>query len=473
MRAFSLPILWILVLAIEVAALATTPRIPYSDDLQDELRGESAAFARYAAFQRDYGRDDDAILVLFEAADFAHAASQETAAEFLIELQFLPNVEAVLSPFLFSVPTEAGTTPLFSRDLSPAAQRTRLLVARAEQPGLAGMLSADLSTMQAVVLTDDLPADTRARGGILTQYRDLATRLSAEAPVTVTLTGFPLIADAVSRRLDRDTAVLNTLGVVVGLAVAWIALRSLVQALVISLVAHTTRLWTIAALHPLGCEINAVSITLPTLIVVLAFSEAIHPAMAARRTFHDGQPHPLWRALRHVWPAAALAALTTSGAFATLHLGPSEMVGDLAFFGSFAILVSTPLTLGLFCLLTVTLGRFTDPGHILHPLPPDDARARAFAPLERLATRRAGALSLSAVAVVCVSTSGYLALEPTCACSTGSTSANRRCARCAGSRPRSARSPISCSNIRSRRPRRWPARHECCGTFRLGGRPPD
>ena len=266
--------------------------------------------------------------------------------------------------------------------------------------------------MQAVVLTADLPADTRARSGILAQYRDLAARISAEAPVTITLTGFPLIADAVSRTLDRDAAVLNTLGVVAGLVVAWIALRSLVQALAISLVAHTTRLWTFAALHPLGYEINAVSITLLTLIVVLAFSKAIHLAMAARRTYHNGKPDPLWRALRHVWPAAALAALTTSGAFATLHLGPSEMVSDLAFFGSFAILVSTPLTLGLFCLITVTAGRVTDPGRILRSLPTDAARARLFVPLERLVTRHAGALSLSPVLVVCVSSLGYMALEP-------------------------------------------------------------
>ena len=411
MRVFLLFLAWLAVVAIEVVALRTTPLIPYADDLENELRSDSAAFTRFAAFQEEYAPEDGVILVLFEADDFAMAANHGAASEFLIEAQFLPGAQAVISPFSFSLDRQDETLPLFSGDVDYLALRQRLVSARADLPFLASMLSADLEKMQAVLLIADLPSDTRLVSDIIAQYRALAAEVSATTPIEVTLTGDPMIADAFSRKLDNDTTMLNNVGVVVGLVVAWLALRSLTLALVVALTAHTTRLWSIALLQPFGFAFDAVTITLPTLIVVLAFSEAVHLAMAARRTYHDDRPAPLWRALRAVWPAAFLAALTTSGAFAALYFSPSEMVRNLAFFGMVAILISTPLTLGLICLVAATAERVVDLQRILRP-PPNSVGDNAFATLDRRVARHASGLSVAAVLIVVGSAIGYAMLEP-------------------------------------------------------------
>lgn len=404
-------VIWLAVLAIEVIALRASLGIPFSDDLESRFRGGSPAYARYEALLADYGRLDTDIVVLFEAEDFADPESRQAVSDFLIEVQFLPRVAAVLSPFSFELRTDDGTRqPLFSPGLEAETQRARLRQGLEELTGLDRVLAHDLTAMQALVLTEDLPSDTKARSAILAEFRALADSMSRDGPVTITLTGYPVIRAAVTDRLDADTALLNGLGVVAGLAVAWIALRSFVLSLAIALTAHTARLWSVTALLPFGYEINAVTITLPTLIVVLAFSEAIHIAQAARRTWHDGRPAPLRRAMLSVWPAALLAALTTGGAFAALMLSRSELVTGLAFYGMAAIAISTPLVFVLFGLFAATLDRTVGLRRFLRP-PPSGAVA-GFGALIPFVRRNARHVSLAGMVLVAVSTLGYSALEP-------------------------------------------------------------
>ncbi len=406
-------LLWVAVLALEAMALIAANRIPFADDMQGSLRGESQAYERYSELLEDYGRVDGDIVVLFEADDFSQPASHRVVAEFLIEVQFLPHVEAVISPFSFSQTLPDGTEePLFLDEMAPEDLRARLQNALDEQPRLSRLLHADLGAMQALLLTSDLPVQTRARSQTISEFETLAETLSQDSTVKISLAGYPVLRNTVTRKLDADTALLNTLGVVAGLVVAWIALRSLVLSLAIAITAHTARLWSITALMPLGFEINAVTITLPTLIVVLAFSEAIHLSMAARRTCHDGQPAPLKRAVAAVWPAAALAALTTCGAFGALFLSKSDLVTGLALFGVLAIMISTPLTFGLLLLIFATMDRFFGLARILRPLGTSKEQPQRLRSLKAIISGHAGKLSLCGVVLVSFTTLGYTALQP-------------------------------------------------------------
>ncbi|MBY4892724.1 MMPL family transporter [Rhodobacteraceae bacterium N5(2021)] len=410
-----LPLLWVLFLVVEVVALRAASGMLFSDDLESRFRGDFPAYVRYEALLEEYGRFDTDIIALFEADSFADGESHVVMEDFLLDVQFLPHIEAVLSPFSFTVAGADGSPQqLFAPDLSPEDLTERLHAARAAQGGLSRVLSEDLGAAQVLVVIPDMPTETGARADLLAQMRALAAEVSDGTGVTVTLTGYPVIRASVTQRLDADTALLNSLGVVAGLAVALIALRSVALALVIAFTAHTARLWSITALLPLGYDINAVTITLPTLILVMSFSEAIHLGIATRRAYADGQPRPLRRAVASVWPAALLASVVTAGAFAALLLSSSALVSGLAVFGVLAIVISTPLIFAVFALQVVTLDRLVGfQRFVRQPTPtPTPSGARGPALLAAVVQRGKGAITLVGLGLVALSTAGYLMLQP-------------------------------------------------------------
>ncbi|OAN80814.1 hypothetical protein A8B78_10590 [Jannaschia sp. EhC01] len=408
-----LPLLWVLFLVVEVVALRAASGMLFSDDLESRFRGDFPAYMRYEALLEEYGRFDTDIIALFEADSFADGESHVVMEDFLLDVQFLPHVEAVLSPFSFTAAGVDGSPQqLFAPDLSPEDLADRLHAARAAQSGLSRVLSEDLGAAQVLVVIPDMPIDTDARADLLAQMGALAAEVSDGTGVTVTLTGYPVIRASVTQRLDADTALLNSLGVVAGLAVALIALRSVALALVIAFTAHTARLWSITALLPLGYDINAVTITLPTLILVMSFSEAIHLGIATRRAYADGQPRPLHRAMASVWPAALLASVVTAGAFAALLLSSSALVSGLAVFGVLAIVISTPLIFAVFALQVVTLDRLFGFQRFVRQPAPSTGAARAPALLVAVVQRGKGAIAVVGLGLVALSTAGYLMLQP-------------------------------------------------------------
>lgn len=117
-------------------------------------------------------------------------------------------------------------------------------------------------------------------------------------------------------------------------------LRSVKLGLMVLICAYVTALVGTALIPLFGHTMNMVVIVMPTLLIVLALSAAIHVANYWKHAAASGMDHPIRQAISMAWLPCLLAAVTTGIGLMSLSISSLEPIRDFGIFASIGTLIS-------------------------------------------------------------------------------------------------------------------------------------
>lgn len=347
------------VLALTALAAWSAMGLRMQGDLSQVLKGTSEAYQTFEEFQTTFGYvGGDAILAV-EAADLAQQDSFAAFEDLLIELQLTPGVAGLVS--IYSLPDpDAPDTPFLRRGgiaELPAADRLDALLA--EVPLAADMLSADRALTLVTVIPDP-QTDAALRAEALSEA--LAT---AGADLSVSRVGLSQLHLGVQQALKRDQLRLTPLSMALCAALALLLFRSGRAALICTVPPVVALTWTLGLQAAAGIEVDPLVATVPTLILVLGFADAVHLHHAVGTAGRERSlPEAIDHALREIWPALVLTSLTTALAFLSLLFVGSPTLSTVALVGS----------VGLTLVVVAVVAVMPPLTRLMLSAPPDPAR---------------------------------------------------------------------------------------------------
>ena len=207
---------------------------------------------------------------------------------------------------------------------------------------------------------------------------ELVERFSHETSLTVRVTGLPPLRVEAYKHVRQESARFTILCSIAAFGMAFLILRRWQMVAVVCGASLTGALWTVGTLGLVGEQITVLTVVLPTLVIAVGFTDAVHLVMDVRHSRAAGlSPQIAARdTIRHLTLACGLTSLTTAIGFASLGVTRTEIVrrfglacGMGAVLTFFAVIVIVPL------LSSTWLGR--------NMLPPRggqrlDARVSAF-----------------------------------------------------------------------------------------------
>lgn len=181
----------------------------------------------------------------------------------------------------------------------------------------------------------------RGRRKVVEQIESIAAELDRDG-FRLRLAGTPVMNVALDRTSERASKTFLPLAIAVSVLVLIVSLRSgaAVTAAMLSvgsIVAATVGLMAVA-----GRSMNMVTVALPSLLFVLAISNAIH--ISSRFTRHRGEGmakrEAIRSAIRKLIRPATLSSVTTAVGFSSLLLSEMSAVADLGLFAAAGMIVS-------------------------------------------------------------------------------------------------------------------------------------
>ncbi|NQV22910.1 MAG: MMPL family transporter [Rhodopirellula sp.] len=145
-------------------------------------------------------------------------------------------------------------------------------------------------------------------------------------------------------------------------------LRSVRLGIMVLVCAYITALVGTALVPFFGRTMNMVLIVMPTLLIVLALSAAIHLANYWKHAAASRMDHPIRQAIRMGWLPCLLAAVTTGIGLMSLSISSLEPIRDFGIFASVGTLVSLVVVLiGLPSMLVVRPVESPAKSEVNHP----------------------------------------------------------------------------------------------------------
>ncbi len=173
---------------------------------------------------------------------------------------------------------------------------------------------------------------------------------------TVHLGGPPVDNVAIDEEGERTMVRLAVLACLLGLGLSWWSLRSITLTLIVFACGILSAAAGLAAVWLSGTTADAVVLSMPTLIYILAISGAVHLINYYRDAIDEvGVQDAPQRAIAHGWKPALLCSVTT--AFGLLSLCTSDLT-PVRKFGMFSALAMMLMLIVLFVFLPAALQRF-------------------------------------------------------------------------------------------------------------------
>ncbi|WP_164736566.1 efflux RND transporter permease subunit [Pararhodobacter zhoushanensis] len=266
-------------------------------------------------------------VLLVRAPSFADDDALAALDDLVLELQFVDGVETVISLAALPAPGRTGSW-LNGPELAAMPPAERLRFMRVQNPLAAQLMSADLTDTVIAVGAE------RGRAGDGFSQRVLAAAQEIDG-LSVELVGLLEVQRSIAEELIHDLVLLVPAAVLLCLIVSMILFRSVRAVAVIALPPIAGLVWFMGFLGWSGTPIDPVMGSLPVVLIVLAFSDAIHVYHAAIHALDTpgDRRAALALALGQTAPAAALTSLTTVIAFASLALPDSPSLNAMAWTG--------------------------------------------------------------------------------------------------------------------------------------------
>jgi len=337
----------LITLAVTLACFVLTAMMLKVDgDVARAIKGRSAAYQDFTAFEAQFAAPSKDEVLLVQAADLGDPDQFAALENLIIDLQLTNGVLGVLS--LFSVPDpDGGALSYLARsDLADVAPDQRLKDLLAQSVLARQVLSADRGTTILSVIPDlTIPPETR-----LANLRE--TFGFADPALTITPVGLSALQRQITAALIADQLFLSPMSVIICLALAFLIFRSWRAAVVCGIPTVLGVGWTFGFMALAGIAMDPMMSIVPTVLIVLAIADTVHVYHATLRHL-DTKPLPaaIAAGLAETLPAIVLASVTTALAFFCLLFVASPTLQNLAIVGPVglfltlvAVVISVPIS---------------------------------------------------------------------------------------------------------------------------------
>ncbi len=164
--------------------------------------------------------------------------------------------------------------------------------------------------------------------------------------------------------------------------------------------------WAMGILSLCGGELDVLTSTLPTLVMIIGVADSIHLMGRYEEEIRRGhaRKEAVYRAVRQIGGACFFTTLTTAMAFASLGVSSNAMLSHFGIFSSLAVVSAYGVTLSFLPLLLLRWGTLSVPGE--RETGSRDRLGRVLDRCANLCIRRPGVLFLAGLAVFFVSLLG-------------------------------------------------------------------
>lgn len=346
-----------LVAGLCLLALARLPYLRFDAVVRGFYAADDADYARLLEVFRTFGSDDLDVLLLVAADDVLtpHAvAAQRDLARGAREIRGVAS--AIGAPDVPVFSALGLPRPLFPREDAPAEAWSAARERARAHPLVGGQLVAESGRLAAISVRLGLEdPSVEQMAPIVGELEALAARVAAEHGVAVHLSGVPAVRVEIYGAMRRDQVRFLVVGAAIGFALLYAIFRSLVATALAALCSWVAVLWALGGLAWVNEPLNLLSAALPTLVLVVAFADAVHLLAELRSGLAAGLPArtAAVATLRHLGGACFVTSFTTAVGFLSLSLtsipiiqrfGVACAAGTLLAF--LAIVLGVPLAAG-------------------------------------------------------------------------------------------------------------------------------
>jgi hypothetical protein len=353
------------VVAASVVALVGAGMIRVDDVPRNFIVDDGPDAELFHELRRDFASDDNDVVVVVQAGNGdlftpSAVAAIRSLTERIHTVPGIADVYGLADTWLFY----PGAPPrrLLPEENSPPEAYPSARGDALNHPLLAGQLvSADARTTLIVArIAEDRTTVTELAEAVDAIRAIVDGMRSQTAGVTIQVTGLPTVRADIFRMVPREQAKFMLAGAVVCAVIGLLLFRRISALAVVAGGALTGAVWTMGAMGLIGERVNILNSVLPTLILIVGFTDAVHIVHHIRRSRRLGVPQveAAATAAREVGMACILTSITTMIGFGSLATGSIDMIRRLGFacgmgvgLALFAVLLVVPL------LATTRLGR--------------------------------------------------------------------------------------------------------------------
>lgn len=341
------------------------PKLETDGTLSELFRSGTKDFRNYTELSKRFPTSEFDVLVVIEADDFKNRDLLEDIRGLHLEMQFAQAVDGVISIFSMreTLDEKGYAPPMFPAELPEGDEFDALWERASTHPLINGkLLSGKDEDGQLMLLVLSLKKDVIVEKGLsvtIGEIDKLARESLESKGLKVQLAGAPVMQLEIRNAIKRDRFIYNGVGFLVGFIINLVFFRRPMLVFIASICPVLSVLWAIGILGHLDQRLTTFINVIPPLVMVIAFTDAMHMVFSIRRRLRDGMNR--FEAARHaittVGPACVLTSLTTSVAMLSLALTDSGLIRTFGFSAALATLLAFFAVITVVPMLTLLLIR--------------------------------------------------------------------------------------------------------------------
>lgn len=292
------PILFVWVLITAFFAAQLSPRTAFigeglqiDPEIKNQLPDDMPARQNLHAIEERFG-GSELVMIVVTAPDVLATSTLERVKKISDQLQSMPGITRVISPFTLSnIRGEAGTIiPEMAIETIPTTDAERAeLRARLEQNDLVfgNVLARDFSAVSVIGMLSTDATDSATVTGV-----DQVIA-AVPGPEHVEVGGMPVVRQHVSDDIRSDVRRFAPIGMLVIVALLFASLREVRGVVLPFLVMISTIIFSVGLMPILGWKFQMVSVTLPVTILAIGNDHSVH---LLARFQEDNVPGNSWSA---------------------------------------------------------------------------------------------------------------------------------------------------------------------------------
>lgn len=330
--------------AVAAAAVALTllttyglTRVGFDDSPRGIFRTDDEDYRVMEEVFAQFGSDENDCYFVVRSKRLFSAAAMRKLRNLVAKVEQVDGVESVSSlvdprlvvfdqpAFGVMVPRPLVPPP---EEFATAADSEKVRREIRRHPLAGGMLGEDGNhTLLRVRLAGDELTITQIEP-IQQRLLALAREFEEDGQFEIHLTGVPTIRVDGFNLVRKESKHFTLLCSLASFVMAVLILRSWQMVVVVCTASLVGVLWTIGLLGLVGEDIHALTVVLPMLVMVVAFTDSLHLVVDIRRSRAAGLSPPVASrdALRHQTAACGLTSFTTAIGFASLGVTRTEIV---------------------------------------------------------------------------------------------------------------------------------------------------
>jgi predicted RND superfamily exporter protein len=399
----------VLVVCLLITALAvlSISRASLVTDIGDMFFGDNPRFSRYLERTKQFAPDMFHVIAYEDPAPLS-VESLDRLERIEKRVTSLPNVtrfESLLGAW--SIPRMQKYTVAARQN---PEQAETLLAELAADPLLGGLVISKDGRHVACIVEFAMEGTEKPRSGrtiVVEVFRIFQEEGIAEGKIHQA--GYPAYTVEFVRQVKWNLWTLLPISGVLLLLVVFLLFRRLVPAVVSFGVAVLAMVWTMGFYTLLDTDVNVLASIIPTVVLVVSFSDIIHLWSAYRVELGNGKPREeaLLNSAAEVGKACLLTSATTFVGFVCMSFVPTPVFRLLGLVLGFGVGISLLLAMTL---VPIVLS-YLKPPPLLAASRANGLLDRVLEGISRLTTRRPGWVAAVSAVVLLVSVYGTLHLH--------------------------------------------------------------